>query len=299
MVLHRRFILSEHIVRFFLFNIKQKRKTMSNIQTFTGDGNTTSFYFTFAFFDANDINVSLNDVAQTLDDVTVYPTQTSGDAPDIPYTGGRIDFALAPANGTTIKVWRKIDITRHIDYQPTEQPLAHQLNQDINQCIEILKEQSETLTNVLGLANIPNVADLLAEVSEIRDQLDDFLTADDLTDINTAIEDIPTKANKDMDNLSATGIGTISGYCLPDYGNAVELGASPYTAPSNGFIAINNYGTNPGLQVSVNNVQICNSSVANSGSAVSCFIPVSSGDIVTYGGNGTTYWKYFIPSKNQ
>jgi hypothetical protein len=271
---------------------------MANIQTYTGDGETTTFYFTFPFFGTNDIKVSIGGIPQTSDDFAIYPTVSPAPA-DTPYTSGRIEFAVAPSNGTTIKIWRDIALERHIDYQPTQQPQSHQLNQDVNQCMEILKEQSETLANVISLANIPTVAALLSELSEIRDRLDTFLTADDLTDINTAIEDIPGKANKDMDNLSATGISTVSGYSMPDYGNAVELGASPYTAPSNGFIAINNYGTNPGLQVSVNNVQICNSTVANSGSAVSCFIPVSSGDIVTYGGSGTTYWKYFIPAKNQ
>ncbi len=119
---------------------------MANTQTFTGDGITTSFYFTFPFFGVNDIKVSVDDVAQTSDDIAIYPTTTPGDAPDVPYTGGRIDFATAPTSGAIIKVWRNIEIARHIDYQPTSEPKSHQLNQDLNQCIEILKEQSGKLS---------------------------------------------------------------------------------------------------------------------------------------------------------
>ena len=270
---------------------------MANIQTFTGDGATVTFYFTFPFFGTTDINVSVNGITQTSDNFALQPTATPGDAPDIPYTGGSITFGTAPANGTTIKVWRNIDITRHIDYQPTAEPQPHQLNQDINQCIEILKEQNETLGNIISLANIPNVSELLSELSGIRDRLDDFLTADDLTDINTAIEDIPDKANKDMDNLSTTGADKISGFCLPDYGSKITLDTSPYTAPSNGFIAINNYGSNPSIQIQINGVEFFNTAIAASGSAISCFIPVSKDDIVTYSGGGTNNWKYFIPMK--
>lgn len=124
---------------------------MANTQTFTGDGTTTSFYFTFSFFGVNDIKVSVDGVAQTSDDIAIYPTTTPGDAPDVPYTGGRIDFATAPASGAVIKAWRNIEITRHIDYQPTSEPKSHQLNQDLNQCIEILKEQSGKISVLDGL----------------------------------------------------------------------------------------------------------------------------------------------------
>lgn len=214
---------------------------MANAQTYTGDGTTISFYFTFPFFGTNDINVSINNVHQTSANFAVYPTQTPGDAPDVPYTGGRIDFAAAPANGATIKIWRNVEISRHIDYQPTNQPLSHQLNQDINQCIEILKEQNETLGNVISLANLPTVADLLSELETIRGRLDDFLTADDLDDINTAIEDIPTKANKDMDNITATGKENIIGNLMPDYSTGVQVvfnGITEFTAPYDCFVSI-------------------------------------------------------------
>ncbi|MBO4746086.1 MAG: hypothetical protein J5613_03390 [Alphaproteobacteria bacterium] len=165
---------------------------MANTQTFTGDGETTAFNFTFSFFGVNDIHVSINNVEVT--DFTVTPNATPDDA-DIQYTGGTLTFTSAPASGTTIKIWRVVELTRHIDYQPTLQPQSYQLNQDLNQCMEILKEQSETLTNVISLANIPTVADLLSELSGIRDRLDEFLTADDLTDLNTTVDGHTTSIN--------------------------------------------------------------------------------------------------------
>ncbi len=268
---------------------------MEYYEAMVGDGESTTFYFTFPFFGVNDIHVKVNDVEQT--NYIMTPNPTPNDA-DTEYTGGTVEFLTAPANGDRITIYREIELVRHIDYQPTKKPESHQMNQDANQLMGALRELDVKLKNTLDLATIPTLADLLSEIQTISTSLDTFITADDLNDINTAVATIPDKATKDMDNITATGISTMCGYCMPDYSSAITLGASPYTAPSNGFIAINNYGTNPGFQISINNLQICNSTIANSGSAVSCFIPVSKNDIITYSGGGTTYWKYFIPLKN-
>lgn len=213
---------------------------MANSQTFTGDGTTTAFNFTFSFFGVNDVHVSINNIEVASTNFTLTPNATPDDA-DIQYTGGTITFTDAPASGATVKIWRAVELTRHIDYQPTLQPQSYQLNQDLNQCMEILKEQSETLTNTLGLATIPTVADLLAEISEITDRIDTFLTADDLTDINTAIANIPNKANKDMDNVTATGKANIIDAIMPDYSTGVQVvfnGITEFTAPYDCFVSL-------------------------------------------------------------
>lgn len=167
---------------------------MANTQTFIGDGETTVFNFTFPFFGVNDIHASINNVEVTSTNFTITPNATPDDA-DIQYTGGIITFATAPANGATIKVWRHVERVRHIDYQPTLQPQSYQLNQDFNQCMEILKEQDETLTNVISIANIPTVADLLTELDTILSQVDTFLTDDDLTDLSTTVAGHTTSIN--------------------------------------------------------------------------------------------------------
>ena len=160
---------------------------MANTQTFIGDGATTVFSFTFPFFGINDIHASINNIEILATNFSVAPNITPDDA-DIQYTGGTITFATAPANGTTVKVWRRVELARHIDYQPTLQPLSYELNQDFNQCMEIFKEQHETLTNVISLATIPNVSNLLDELVAIRGQLNDCLTADDLTTLNSTVD---------------------------------------------------------------------------------------------------------------
>lgn len=269
---------------------------MANTQTFTGDGETTTFNFTFPFFGVNDIHASINNVEVTSTNFTVTPNATPDDA-DIQYTGGTITFATAPANGATITVWRHVELTRHIDYQPTLQPQSYQLNQDLNQCMEILKEQNETLSNVISLANIPTVADLLTELSVIRNRLDTFLTADDLTDINTAIAAIPDKATKDMDNITTTGKASISSMLMPDYSNPITVSTSPYTAPSAGkFIMICKDNALGEASISVNGVEV---SYFKAGVAISHQheVTVSTGDIITFQSVGQTITTTFYPLK--
>ena len=162
---------------------------MEQYTNLTGDGTTKTFYFTFPFFGVNDIHVKVHDVEQTTDNYTLTPTQTPNDA-DTEYTGGSIEFTTAPANGSTVTIYREIDLVRHIDYQPTEKPLSHQLNQDFNQCIGALREFKIKLQNTLNLATIPTLSDLLAELTTIRTALPDLLDQDDLDTLNDTIDDI-------------------------------------------------------------------------------------------------------------
>lgn len=265
---------------------------MSNTQTFIGDGETRTFYFTIPFFGVNDIHVSINNIELTSADFALYPTGPAEDA-DVPYSGGHIDFPTAPLATSVIKIYRNIELLRHIDYQPTEQPLAHQLNQDANQCMEALKELAEKITNILGLANIPTVADLLSELSTIREQLPEFLTTNDLNDINTTIA---TKANKDIDNITSTGKINIASCAVPDYNASISI--KTYSSASNKFIAPQNgvvYGdTANNATLYMNDVAIKGASSTGYGGVSFCF-PIAAGDSF-YGGFANI--AHFAPFKN-
>lgn len=162
---------------------------MNNSITFTGDGQTTVFYFTFPFFGVNDVHVTVDGIIQTTDVYTMTPTPTPNDA-DTEYTGGTIEFNSAPALGKSIKIYRDIELVRHIDYQPTLQPQSYQLNRDFNQCIGALQELKANIQNAIGMANIPSVADLLSELTTIRTALPDLLDQDDLDTLNDTIDGI-------------------------------------------------------------------------------------------------------------
>lgn len=186
---------------------------MANIQTYTGDGTTTTFYFTFPFFGTSDVKVSVGGATQTSDDFAIYPNTSPAPA-DTPYTGGRIEFSVAPSSGATVKIWRDIALERHIDYQPTAQPQSHQLNQDVNQCIEILKELAETLTNIVSLANVPTLNDLLSELTTIQNTIGTLATASSVTTLSNTVDGHTTSITN-LDTTvggHTTAINTLNGY---------------------------------------------------------------------------------------
>lgn len=167
---------------------------MEYYEALVGDGESTIFYFTFPFFGVNDIHIKIDDIEQPTDKYIMTPNPTPNDA-DTEYTGGRIEFITPPALDAKIIIYREIELVRHIDYQPTQKPESHQMNQDANQLMGALRELKINLKNTLGLASIPTLADLLTELTTIREHLPDFLTADDLTEINDAIDNINTALN--------------------------------------------------------------------------------------------------------
>lgn len=118
-------------------------------------------------------------------------------------------------------------------------------------------------------------------------------------DVAEITEALNGKLDQDLSNADSSFKSLIMSYCIPNYSYASTLTSSPYTATKNGYICIKNYGTNPGINVSVNNIPVFSTSIATSGSTVSCFIPVSKNDVVTYTLSGTNDWKYFIPMKGE
>ena len=91
--------------------------------SYTGDGITTEYVFTFPFFQTDDVHVMVDNAAVT-----------SGCAiiPNEDFTGGRIIFDVAPIADSQIDIFRQISLSRVIDYQPTDKIDPEDLNDDFN-----------------------------------------------------------------------------------------------------------------------------------------------------------------------
>ena len=137
--------------------------------TYTGDGATTEFNFSFPYFQSADVHVSVNSVIQTSDACTIIPATDS--RVDGKYTGGRVILNAAPTVGAEIRIWRKIDLSRVIDYQPTLPINTDCLNADFNFMLEYLRDLYELDGDV---ANIENGLQFLDSIQYQIEQLGDF-----------------------------------------------------------------------------------------------------------------------------
>ena len=170
-----------------------------------GNGVTTEFAFNFPYFENSNIVVTKNGATAT--GYSIVGTSAGLDA-DIPYTGGKVVFEVAPTALDSITIARSLPLTRIVDYQPLTKLDPTTLNQDANYLMEVIKDlqdELETLqTQYSEIADKESTTTLLAQMTEIHNEIvavSAQITA--LGDISTLRTDVTT---------STGDITTLKGY---------------------------------------------------------------------------------------
>ena len=163
--------------------------------TYTGDGVTTEYFFSFPYFQSSDIYVSVNSEILTSGQCTVIPSVS--ERVDGKYTGGRVVLSQAPSLGAEIRIWRKINLSRVIDYQPTLPISTDCLNADFNFILEYMRDIYELDGDI---ANLENGLQFLDSIQYQIEQLGDFsqlVHKDEMPDFTTFVtkDDIPDISN--------------------------------------------------------------------------------------------------------
>ena len=111
------------------------------IDTYTGNGSTTSFSVTFPYISNTDVIVTVDGVTKTL--TTHYTFSNSS----------TISFGSAPANGAVIKFTRSSNRSaRLVDYQDGSTLTEASLDQDGNQSFFVAQEAIDITENNLSLS---------------------------------------------------------------------------------------------------------------------------------------------------
>ena len=112
------------------------------IDTYTGNGSTTSYSVTFPYITTADVIVTIDGVTKTL--TTDYTFSNSS----------TIAFGSAPANSSIIKITRSSNRNaRLVDYQDGSTLTEASLDQDGNQAFFMAQEAIDITTNNLSLSN--------------------------------------------------------------------------------------------------------------------------------------------------
>ena len=110
--------------------------------SYSGNGATTGFSYTFKIFDDSDLVVSLKDNAtgvsttQTL--TTDYTVSGAGTN-----SGGRVTFVTAPASGKTVIIRRELPFTQETDYVEND-PFPAQAHEDALDKLTMLTQQIDS-----------------------------------------------------------------------------------------------------------------------------------------------------------
>ena len=134
--------------------------------SYVGDGESTEFSFSFPFFQESDIKVSIdNEILNT----TQYDVN-----PNDGFDGGLVVFSTAPQQDKKIDIFRQVDLSRVIDYQPTAKIDPEDLNADFNFLLAALQD---IRTIDVDLAQWANVHDtLLTKIDYVISTIEDNMS---------------------------------------------------------------------------------------------------------------------------
>ena len=131
------------------------------VNSYTGNGVTTVFPYTFKLLAQADIEVTVDGVVKTLTtDYTVSGVGVDG--------GGNVTFVTAPANGTTVVLHRAMAYKRDIDYQENGDLPAATLDEDIDRTVMLVQQLRAALLRSVKLPVGTTVEQVLTESAAAR-----------------------------------------------------------------------------------------------------------------------------------
>ena len=134
--------------------------------SYIGDGAQCEFAFAFPIFQPADVRTAIDSEIISDLEYNVFAN------PDL--TGGNLVFAVAPASGTQVDVFRKIRLQRFIDYQPTAKIDPEQLNSDFNFLLEAFRDMEYI---DIDLAQWKNIHDnILSMIQYTHDAISDKMS---------------------------------------------------------------------------------------------------------------------------
>ena len=174
--------------------------------SYMGNDSAKEFYFNFPYFENSNIIVTVNN--KTAPAYNIIGTSGGLDA-DIPYSGGKIVFDVAPTSLDSITISRKLPLIRVTDYQPLAKIEPTVLNQDMNYLLEIIKDQQDELDDFRvkysDITNQESTQHLLSRIDTVSQQITDL---GDISDIHEDITTLETRTDGMTDYVIASQIPT-------------------------------------------------------------------------------------------
>ena len=146
------------------------------VNSYTGNGVTTVFPYTFKLLAQADIEVTVDGVVKTLTtDYTVSGVGVDG--------GGNVTFVTAPANGTTVVLHRAMAYKRDIDYQENGDLPAATLDEDVDRVVMMVQQIGEENDRTIHMAVGTTGVDTELPAPEARKAIGWNATEDGLTNL--------------------------------------------------------------------------------------------------------------------
>ena len=180
--------------------------------SYSGNGATTGFSYTFKIFADSDLVVSLKDNAtgvsttQTL--TTDYTVSGAGNS-----SGGTVTFVTAPASGKTVIIRRELPFTQETDYVEND-PFPAQAHEDALDKLTMLTQQNDRGVDRSIRKPVGDAVSISMELDKAADRADKLLGFDSNGSPSTVVvtADAQTIASvaADISTLADIEDGTVS-----------------------------------------------------------------------------------------
>ena len=119
--------------------------------SFSGNGSTTVFAYSFKIFEATDLEVIVRTDSTGVESVKTLTTDysVSGAGAD---AGGNVTFGTAPVSGTTVVIRRKLAITQGTDYVENNPFGAESHESALDRLTIISQQQQEEIDRAIKLS---------------------------------------------------------------------------------------------------------------------------------------------------
>jgi len=134
--------------------------------SYTGNGANTEFVFSFPFFQNADVKVAIDNEVIDTNQYDVNPNNN--------FSGGTVVFAVAPASGKQIDIFRQISLNRVIDYQPTAKIDPEDLNSDFNFLLAAFQDIQSVNSDLSQWQNVHD--NLITKIDYTLDVISDKLS---------------------------------------------------------------------------------------------------------------------------
>lgn len=232
--------------------------TVSSTNTrnsYSGDGSTTVFAYTFKIFDDDDITVIVRTdstgVETTKTKTTHYTVSGVGSA-----SGGNITFGTAPISGETVVLLRTTARTQLTDYVAND-PFPADTHEDaLDKLTFIVQELEEQIGRSLKVSqtNVIATSEFTADATARANKLLGFDGSGDLTVTEGKVDTVTATASDLAEGASATATATYtasSGALAIAFG--IPTGATGATGAAGSTGATGARGTDAGLDMTFNN----------------------------------------------
>ncbi len=197
--------------------------SLTNKNTYAGDGSTTVFNFTFKILKEEDILVQTVNASTvtTLSLTTDYTVSGTGNSVGrTNYTSGTVTLTTAPASGVSIVVKRSVDLLQEVDLLENDSLPAETLEESIDKLTMITQQLQETdtqsiafnsaVTTTVGELGTPT-GDRYLKRNAANDGWE-FAQLSTSAGLGNVVEDTSPQLGGDLDvnNNNITGTGNIN-----------------------------------------------------------------------------------------